>query len=156
MKTISEQLKDLGLRHGDLCEIEGYEGRAVVLLDLNLKELYARRDNQIFCTGELGSTVTCGWKAMSSITHSDGMPELVIYYTKILPKPAPAPSPKPLPEAVEAALIGKWEAYKEVWKKVDTVNFDTVSEYAKEAILAERDFARAILAEAAKVKTGEG
>lgn len=150
MKTISEQLKDLGLKHGDLCEIEGYEGRAVVLLDLNLKKLYARTDNQIFCTGELGSTVTCGWKANKADVLG---PKIIgITYLQVLP----APSPKPLPEAVEAALIGKWEAYKEVWKKVDAVNFDTVSEYAKEAILAERDFARAILAEAAKLKTGEG
>ena len=96
MKTISEQLKDLGLSHGDLCEIEGHEGRAVVLKDLSLKELYVRTEDRIFCISDLWPKVTCGWKAGPSFMHH-GLPTIMsIGYTKVYPKP----SPKPLPEAV--------------------------------------------------------
>ena len=145
MKTISEQLKDLGLKHGDLCEIEGVEGRLIVRQ--NFRDLSAETDKEIYRHDDSSYKVTCGWKVGNShITAMLG--DLAIYYTKVLPKT----SPKPLPEAVEDALQAKWNKYKEVWRQADSVNFERTCEYAKEAILAERDFARAILAEAAKPK----
>ena len=93
MKTISDQLKDLGLKHGDLCEIEGVEGRAVVISGYG--GLRAEADKDCY-TGD-SYKVTCGWKVniISNITA-----DLVIYYEKVLP----APIPKPLPEAVEAVV----------------------------------------------------
>jgi len=100
MKTISDQLKDLGLSHGDLCEIEGVEGRCLVAYETNDNEtLYAKAANGIAYSYTANHKVTCGWRANSShITAMLG--DLAIYYTKVLPKT----SPKPLPESVEASI----------------------------------------------------
>lgn len=99
MKTISEQLKDLGLKHGDLCEIEGVEGRLIVRQ--NFRDLSAETDKEIYRHDDSSYKVTCGWKVGNShITAMLG--DLVIYYTKVLPKT----SPKPLPEAVEDFVLG--------------------------------------------------
>lgn len=132
MKTISDQLKDLGLKHGDLCEIEGVEGRCLVFIEYGLSvRAYVRSTDGgiVYCNDT--RKVTCGWKAGKA--NDDYSPDaMAIFYTRVLPKP----SPKPLPEAVA-----------EVTKKMGPDGSDLAI-----ALLAEVD--KRI--EAAKVKTGEG
>jgi len=110
MKTISEQLKDLDLKLGDLCEIEGVEGRAVVLEDKALMvenregeqirqlRLYARSDKENFKGYYRHFKVTCGWKAHEVKKTNNN--RLIICYTQTLP----IPEVTSLPEAVEKAI----------------------------------------------------
>ena len=95
MKTISEQLKDLGLKHGDMCEIEGHEERAIVLQEG--RDLQAEMTHGLFVAHNNACKDTCGRAANSSTLTGA---TLSIHYTKVLPKPELAP----LPEAVEKAI----------------------------------------------------
>jgi hypothetical protein len=95
MKTISDQLKDLGLKHGDLCEIEGVEGRLVVRQ--TFRDLSAESDKDIYRYDDMNYKVTCGWRKSGT---GSGTGRLTIDYLQVFP----APIPKPLPEAVEAVV----------------------------------------------------
>jgi hypothetical protein len=117
MKTVSEQLKDLGLQHGDMCEIEGVEGQCLIIKGDH--HLRAENKTAIFIHNE---RVVCGWKAVTP-----SFTEFCMYraHTKVLPKPELAP----LPEAVEKILNG------------------TVGCFSLEATNALREVFRAFIAE---------
>jgi len=121
MKTISEQLKDLGLKHGDLCEIEGSSERMSVYYAAG-RALVARSSSGAHYDFEQ-IKVTCGWKATEPIAVYSSQ-AFSIYYTQVFPTPEVVP----LPDAVEKII------------STGGVNRDWC-----------RDFARAIIAECKKV-----
>jgi hypothetical protein len=102
MKTVSEQLKEMGLQHGDMCEIDEIEGakeRYVVIGSFN-GGLYARSALGLMYGTEL-LKVNCGWKKHTAYIGSGlVINSLHIEYIEVLPAPVAAP----LPEAVESVL----------------------------------------------------
>ena len=71
---------------------------------------------------------------------------MAIFYTRVLP----APIPKPLPEAVEAGLVKKYEAYKKACYLAGFQVKNTL-EYVEESHSAERTVFRDLLAEVEKM-----
>jgi hypothetical protein len=126
MKTISDQLKDLGLKHGDLCEIEGVEGRCLVLHDPTSASILLAKTSDGGSWFSSQKQVTCGWKAKAP-TFGFNNTAMGIHYERVLP----APIPKPLPEAVEDAIEATG------WTAAERIRMSEV--------------ARAILAECKKV-----
>lgn len=100
MKTVSEQLKDLGLSHGDMCEIEGRTDRYVVMNFL--EALAARSANGSYWNTE-HAKVTCGWRASEPIL-SISRATMSIHYEKVLPEPEFAPLPKAVEKAIDRAF----------------------------------------------------
>ena len=127
MKTISEQLKDLGLKHGDLCEIEGSSERMSVYYAAG-RALVARSSSGAHYDFEQ-IKVTCGWKATEPIAVYSSQ-AFSIYYTQVFPTPEVVP----LPDAVEFALKLSHNARS-----------------VEDRRLADREVARAIIAECKKV-----